>query len=250
MRMLLKVRMPHAEFNDALRDGSAGQTLGCILDDIKPEAVYFTELNGQRGAIMIDPVVGAHAVRMCAVHTDEVRDLGAEGCGAAVMAADQPAVEEDRRPIIRALEAEEDALPGRLIHRLPVARPSRRDGERFWQADSSHQGGRRRLGEQLSHAIPGGHPGPLRRTARGGRDDGPRRRLPCGTRDGILGEHGGCRTELADAARIPLRDVRRKARETRRPVAQGCRDGADLPLAGSGAWRDEAEAVGAQPAPR
>lgn len=53
MRMLLKVRMPHAEFNDALRDGSAGQTLGCILDDIKPEAVYFTELNGQRGAIMI-----------------------------------------------------------------------------------------------------------------------------------------------------------------------------------------------------
>jgi len=34
-------------------DGSAGQKLGRILDELKPEAVYFTELYGQRGVIMI-----------------------------------------------------------------------------------------------------------------------------------------------------------------------------------------------------
>lgn len=53
MRMLVEVRFPHANFNDAIIDGSAGEKLGRILDELKPEAVYFTELYGQRGAIMI-----------------------------------------------------------------------------------------------------------------------------------------------------------------------------------------------------
>lgn len=53
MRMLLHVKIPHKEFNAAVREGSAGQTLNRILEDTKPEAVYFTEYNGQRGAIMI-----------------------------------------------------------------------------------------------------------------------------------------------------------------------------------------------------
>ncbi len=53
MRMLLNVRIPNGPFNKAVRDGSAGQKLRRILEDIKPEAVYFTELNGQRGAILI-----------------------------------------------------------------------------------------------------------------------------------------------------------------------------------------------------
>jgi hypothetical protein len=43
MRMLLNVKFPHEEFNRAVRDGSIGN----------PEAVYFTERNGQRGAILI-----------------------------------------------------------------------------------------------------------------------------------------------------------------------------------------------------
>ena len=34
-------------------DGSAGKKLKRILEETKPEAVYFTEYNGQRGAIMI-----------------------------------------------------------------------------------------------------------------------------------------------------------------------------------------------------
>ncbi len=53
MRMLLHARIPHEEFNDAVRDGSAGRTMKKNLEEIKAEAVYFTEYDGRRGAIMI-----------------------------------------------------------------------------------------------------------------------------------------------------------------------------------------------------
>jgi hypothetical protein len=53
MRMLLNVKFPHAEFNQAVRDGTVGQKVRRIFEDTKPEAVYFTEQNGQRGAILI-----------------------------------------------------------------------------------------------------------------------------------------------------------------------------------------------------
>jgi len=53
MRMLLRVRIPHKEFNEAVRNGTAGSKLNRILEETKPEAVYFTEIDGQRGAIMI-----------------------------------------------------------------------------------------------------------------------------------------------------------------------------------------------------
>ena len=53
MRMLMHVKIPHAEFNAAVRDGSAEQKLNRILQETKPETVYFTEYNGQRGAVMI-----------------------------------------------------------------------------------------------------------------------------------------------------------------------------------------------------
>lgn len=53
MRMLLQVRLPHEPFNSAVRDGSAGAKLNRIIEEIKPEAIYFTERNGQRGAVII-----------------------------------------------------------------------------------------------------------------------------------------------------------------------------------------------------
>lgn len=53
MLMLVKVNIPHAEFNQAVKDGSIGNKMRRILEETKPEAVYFTEHNGQRGAIMI-----------------------------------------------------------------------------------------------------------------------------------------------------------------------------------------------------
>jgi hypothetical protein len=53
MRMLLKVKFPHEEFNNAVKDGSVGRKMRRILEETKPETVYFTEHGGQRGAILI-----------------------------------------------------------------------------------------------------------------------------------------------------------------------------------------------------
>ena len=53
MRMLLTLEMPHEPFNEAVRNGTAGETLGRILEEIKPQAVYFTEQDGHRGAILV-----------------------------------------------------------------------------------------------------------------------------------------------------------------------------------------------------
>ncbi len=53
MRMLMKVSFPHEKFNEAVRKGTAGQTINRVLEDVKPEAVYFTEMKGKRTAILI-----------------------------------------------------------------------------------------------------------------------------------------------------------------------------------------------------
>src|SRR5437867_6831399 len=53
MRMLLNVKIPHEPFNTAVRNGTAGQIMKKILDDAKPEAVYFIEWDGHRCAVLI-----------------------------------------------------------------------------------------------------------------------------------------------------------------------------------------------------
>lgn len=53
MRMLVHAKIPHEKFNAAVKDGTAGKKIQRVLDETRPEAVYFTEYNGQRGAIMI-----------------------------------------------------------------------------------------------------------------------------------------------------------------------------------------------------
>lgn len=62
MRMLVHVNLPHKEFNAAVRDGSADEKMKRILDEIKPEAVYFSEFKGLRGLIMIVDVAEPSAV--------------------------------------------------------------------------------------------------------------------------------------------------------------------------------------------
>jgi hypothetical protein len=53
MRMLMNVTLPADDFNQAVRDGSVGQKIARILEELKPEAVYFTEEDGERGVILI-----------------------------------------------------------------------------------------------------------------------------------------------------------------------------------------------------
>jgi hypothetical protein len=53
MRMLMNVTIPHHTFNAAVKDGTAGPKLQKILEANKPEAVYFTEQNGKRGAVLV-----------------------------------------------------------------------------------------------------------------------------------------------------------------------------------------------------
>jgi hypothetical protein len=53
MRMLIHAKIPHDPFNGMVRNGTAGKVIGKILEEIKPEAAYFTEYDGKRGCIMI-----------------------------------------------------------------------------------------------------------------------------------------------------------------------------------------------------
>lgn len=53
MRMLMEVIYPLEKFNKAVADGSIGKKTKAILEEIKPEAAYFTERDGKRGTILI-----------------------------------------------------------------------------------------------------------------------------------------------------------------------------------------------------
>lgn len=56
MRILIHVKLPNEEFNAYVKDGSVGKRIKRILDEAKPEAVYFTEYAGQRGAVVVADV--------------------------------------------------------------------------------------------------------------------------------------------------------------------------------------------------
>jgi hypothetical protein len=64
--MLLNVKIPHEKFNAAVKDGTVGKKIQSILAELKPEAVYFTETQGHRGAIMIVNVEDPSKVPMFA----------------------------------------------------------------------------------------------------------------------------------------------------------------------------------------
>ena len=53
MRMLMTVKMPNTEFNAAVRYGSASKVMNHILEVTAAEAVYFTEMQGQRTVLLV-----------------------------------------------------------------------------------------------------------------------------------------------------------------------------------------------------
>jgi len=53
MRFLLKVSIPVKSGNAAAKAGKLGKTIQSILADLKPEAAYFTDNNGQRTGFIV-----------------------------------------------------------------------------------------------------------------------------------------------------------------------------------------------------
>ncbi len=53
MRILLKVSIPTEVGNAGMRDGSFPKTIQSILEEQKPEAVYFAEERGKRTAFVV-----------------------------------------------------------------------------------------------------------------------------------------------------------------------------------------------------
>jgi hypothetical protein len=62
MRMLLNVTIPHEPFNTLVREKRVGPIMKRILDELRPEAAYFTEENGTRGAVLVIDVAQASKV--------------------------------------------------------------------------------------------------------------------------------------------------------------------------------------------
>jgi hypothetical protein len=48
----LSIGIPHEPFNSLVRAGTAGPIIRKILEDANPEAVYFTQQHGARGAML------------------------------------------------------------------------------------------------------------------------------------------------------------------------------------------------------
>ncbi|TDN69299.1 panthothenate synthetase [Paraburkholderia sp. BL10I2N1] len=59
MRMLLNVRIPNEPFSSLVRDGTAGDVVGRIIEECRPESIYFTEQDGARGAVVVVEVASA-----------------------------------------------------------------------------------------------------------------------------------------------------------------------------------------------
>ncbi len=53
MRFVMKVTIPPEQFSKAILDGSIGQKMNRILEDMKPEAAYFCAVEGKRGGFFI-----------------------------------------------------------------------------------------------------------------------------------------------------------------------------------------------------
>ncbi len=62
MRFLVKVSIPVEAGNAAAKSGKLGATIQSILADLKPEAAYFTDDNGQRTGLIFLEMASASQI--------------------------------------------------------------------------------------------------------------------------------------------------------------------------------------------
>jgi hypothetical protein len=62
MRMLMIAKNPPQKFNAGVKDGSAGKKLKQAIEQLRPEAVYFTEMEGKRTAVLVIDVKDASEI--------------------------------------------------------------------------------------------------------------------------------------------------------------------------------------------
>lgn len=62
MRMICFVSLPPEPFNSMVTDGTAGEKIQEILDEIRPEAAYFTTYDSGRSAILVVDVEEASEI--------------------------------------------------------------------------------------------------------------------------------------------------------------------------------------------
>ncbi len=62
MRMIMLVDFPVEPFNTLVRNGTVGVKIQKVLEDVKPEAVYFSEREGARGAVLVVDVPEASRI--------------------------------------------------------------------------------------------------------------------------------------------------------------------------------------------
>ena len=62
MRVMLKANMSVEKANALVRAGKLGSTIQAVLDDLKPEAAYFTDEKGQRTGYVIVNIADASEI--------------------------------------------------------------------------------------------------------------------------------------------------------------------------------------------
>ncbi len=53
MRFMVTTRVPMETGNALMKEGRLNQTIQSVLEDLKPEAAYFTDVDGARGGYLI-----------------------------------------------------------------------------------------------------------------------------------------------------------------------------------------------------
>jgi hypothetical protein len=53
MRFMLKFRFPTDQGNALAKEGRLGQTVQSIVEELNPEAAYFTDMDGARGGYLV-----------------------------------------------------------------------------------------------------------------------------------------------------------------------------------------------------